>query len=145
MSYMKEEWLKREQARAEADLERMNWKDFDREYVGTSASGSPTPEVGPSSQKKRCVKCGEESNVFTGCPEWWCSTCGWVNVASDQERLVTVASILSKVLDGPTGAEIVADLANKAQRGGSETDKVEGTRDVEKFLKEQQAALWRGE
>ena len=130
MSYMKEEWLKREQARAEESLDA---KETEAQYQAAYQAEYPgifTRDISQEEHLKRLKKIKEELEAYDTAPEL-------------RQLVPTGTKIADKMVKTFYGESSVAPLLK--DQGGSETDKAEGTRDVEKFLKEQQAALWRGE
>ena len=79
--------------------------------------------------------------------EWLQREQARAELLDEEEPVPTAAEIMAKVFYGPHSAiptpEFWRPVITEKMLKGAETDKPEGTRDVEKFLKEQQDALWR--
>ena len=130
MSYMKQQWLEREQLRAELMKDWPTPAQFRREY-----------QCDFSEVEQRVM-----ANLPPSVPGVAPPMSSGLKAIMEGARRKTLQEEVKAFYDdwGDDPGEHVPP-ETRVQKPTCEADKPEGTRDVDKFLKEQQDKLWRGD
>jgi len=117
MSYMKEMWGEfQEYLEREEAKPRMTWAEFEKRYDQACIAQGMSPCFAGQQAPVKWLKASMEEGIPSPLDDW-----------------------------GEDGFSSGTDDVPGTPEPKCEADKPEGTRDVEKFLKEQQDKLWRGE